>query len=455
MLNIKTDSRKVCPGDTFVAIKGQIIDGHDFIKQAIDNGATTIVSQKRGKTNKVKFIKVKNTNKYLKKTLVKNYSSLLNDLKIIGITGTNGKTTTAYMTYQLLNKLNIKCAYIGTLGFYYNKKREKTLNTTPDILSLYNMLFKAKENNCNIIIIEASSIGLNEGRLKGLKFHSAVFTNLTHDHLDYHKNMNKYLKAKQILFKNLSKNGMRIVNIDDKYANSFIKRKNTITYGFKNADVLCEKHDKIFKEFTFQIQKNKWKTSNPMIGKYNIYNILASIGILISLDIDISKINKLIPTLEPPKGRMNIINYQNNKIIIDYAHTPDGVNQIITSTQKITKGNIYIVFGCPGDRDRTKRPIIGLLVSKYAKKFIITNDDPHYEDENQIVNDITENLIGNNYEIILDRKKAIEKAISFLQNNDTLLILGKGHENEIIIKDKKIPHNDEKVVKNSLNKKRL
>lgn len=445
MIKIQINSRLVKPGDTFVAIKGSVVDGHNYIEDAIKNGATTVVVSNKQKYS-VKTINVKNTNKYLKDYLVKKYAKEFKDLKIIGLTGTNGKTTTAYMTYQLLRKVGVNVAYIGTIGFYYNDNFEKTLNTTPDILSLYNYLFKAKENGCNIVIVEASSIGLKEGRLAGLKFHAAVFTNLTHDHLDYHKTMKEYMIAKLELFRNLEKHGMAIVNTDDRYGKFFVIKKKTITYGFKNADIRCKKHDESYSNFTYEYNGKLYELHSPLFGKYNIYNVMASIGILLKLGINIEDINENYPSLEPPKGRINIIDYKTNKIIIDYAHTPDGMKQVLTSASKLTSGKTYVVFGCPGNRDRAKRPLMSKMANKYSDHFIITNDDPHYEDELQIINDAIKGLESNKYDIIIDRKKAITKGIKLLKNNDTLLILGKGHEDAIIIKDKEIPHNDAKFV---------
>jgi len=379
--------------------------------------------------------------------LVKKYAKSFKDWKIIGLTGTNGKTTTAYMTYQLLRKVGINVAYIGTIGFYYNDEFEKTANTTPDILSLYNNLFKAKEKGCQIVIIEASSIGLKEGRMAGLKFDAAVFTNLTHDHLDYHKTMKEYMIAKLELFRNLKKHGTAIVNIDSRYGKFFTVKKRTITYGFKDATIRCKKHDESYSNITYVYNGNTYELQSPLFGKYNIYNAMASIGILLTLGIDIEKINEYYPTLEAPKGRINIIDYKTNKIIIDYAHTPDGLKQVLTSASKLTSGKTYVVFGCPGNRDRAKRPIMAKIADKYSDYFIITNDDPHYEDEMQIINDAIKGLESDKYDIIIDRKKAISKGIKLLKKDDTLLILGKGHEDSIIIKDKEIPHNDEKYVK--------
>ncbi len=440
MINIKIDSRHVVPGDTFVAIKGSIVDGHNYIEQAIKNGATKVIVSNNKKYS-VETVNVKDTDKYLNDYLVKTYSHLFKDIKFVGITGTNGKTTTGFMTYQLLRKVDVKVAYIGTIGFFYNDTFEKTLNTTPDILALYNNLLTAKDNGCTVVILEASSIGLVEGRLNGIQFDAAVFTNLTHDHLDYHKNMHDYMEAKQILFNNLKPTGTAITNVDDKYGINFVG-PNNLSYGFKESDIHCIKHDKVFRNFTYQYKGEKYDISSPLFGRYNVSNVLASIGILITLNVDLKAISKYYSSLKIPTGRINTIDYKTNKIIIDYAHTPDGIKQVLSAAVHLTTGKTYVIFGCPGNRDKTKRPIMGRIVNKYADYFIITDDDPHYEEEMDIINQITKGLVSNKYEIIVDRKKAIQKGLSLLKENDILLILGKGHENAIVIKDKEIPHND-------------
>ncbi|MBR4230617.1 MAG: UDP-N-acetylmuramoyl-L-alanyl-D-glutamate--2,6-diaminopimelate ligase [Bacilli bacterium] len=453
MINIKTDSKKVVPGDTFVALKGTIVDGHKYVEEAIKNGATKVIVSNNKKYS-VETINVENTTKYLNEYLVNKYSKEFKNIKFIGITGTNGKTTTGFMTYQLLRKVKIKVAYIGTIGFFCNDNFEKTLNTTPDILATYNFILKAKDAGCKIVIFEASSIGLVEGRLNGIKFDATVFTNLTHDHLDYHKNMKDYLQAKLILFNNLKADGIAITNIDDKYGH-FFTGPTTLTYGFGNADIKCIKHDEVFSNFVIKYDNEEYNISSPLFGKYNVSNVLASIGILIKLGVDLKTICKYYPSLSIPTGRINTINYKTNKIIIDYAHTPDGVKQVLSAAIHLSQGKTYVVFGCPGNRDRAKRPMMGKIVNKYADYFIITDDDPHYEDEQRIVDDITKNLVSDKYEVIIDRKKAISKAFSLLKENDILLILGKGHEDAIIVKDQRIPHNDLEYVSELIEKEKI
>ena len=452
-LNIKVDSRKVKKGDTFIALRGVSSDGHDYIDKAIENGATKLIVEE-DRNYKIPYEVVKHTRKYLIDYLKQNYTSYLNEMKIIGITGTNGKTTSAFLLHNALNSLGIKASYIGTIGFYINTKVESLPNTTPDVLDLFNLFLKSYEEGCKYICMEVSSQGLSYKRVEGFLFDYVVFTNLTQDHLDFHKTMENYVLAKQELFKKLKPNGIALVNYDDKYKDYFLLKENkNITYGFNGGDFKIEQCEmnNLGTKLVYSYNNEKYSLTSRLIGKYNIYNLLITISILNLIGIDKEKIQNIIYNLKTPSGRMETIIYKNNSIVIDYAHTPDAVEKIISTMKEITKGNIYTVFGCTGDRDRTKRPIMTKIVCNLSKKAIITNDDPHYEDPKQIVKDMTDGIENKNYEIIFDRKEAIKKGISYLKEFDTLLILGKGHEEYVLFQDKKIPFNDCKAVQEIIN----
>lgn len=449
MINIKSDSRKVKPGDIFVALKGISSDGDKYIDSAIENGAIKIIVDSDKKYD-VETVKVEDTRKYLNDYLKDNYNKYLNDMNIIGITGTNGKTTSAYLIYQSLNKLGIKCAYIGTIGFYLDKKVCNLPNTSPDVCEMYDMLITAYDKGYKNIVMEVSSQGLAMGRLENIKFNYAIFTNLTQDHLDYHKTMENYAKAKQKLFYNLKDNGVSIINSDDSYKEYF-EIGNVIYYGFDATDYKIENYNLGYKTtFNLNIKGKTYAFSSKLIGKYNIYNLVCAIATLSEMNIDINSIIGVVSSLTAPPGRMDIINYRNNLIIVDYAHTPDAMKNIYDTINEIKQGNIYTVFGCTGDRDRTKRPIMMDIACSNSKMAIITSDDLHNEEFDHILNDILCNNTKINYEVIKDRGKAIEKGISLLKDKDILLILGKGHEEFIIVKDKKIPFNDKKTVENLL-----
>ncbi len=448
MINIKTDSRKVKKGDIFVALRGIVGDGHDFIPKAIENGASKIIAEE-GKYD-VDFEIVKDTREYLNNYLKENYNKYLDEMHIIGITGTNGKTTGAYLLYDALNKLDKKCCYIGTIGYFKETKVMDMANTTPEITEIYDMLISAYDDGYRYAVIEASSEGLLHKRLETLSFEYAIFTNLTQDHLNIHGTMENYAKCKQKLFNQLRAGGKAIINYDDPNKDKFMFDYNTnITYGFTGGDykVIDYQMSIMGTSFTFTSDGVKQNIKVPLIGKYNIYNVLTTIIMLHELGVSYSDIYDTLMIIDTPKGRMDMIEYKNNRIIVDYAHTPDAVLNVISTVKEICDGHIYTVFGCTGDRDRTKRPIMTKIVTNLSDKAIITCDDVHNEDPNQIVSDMINNLQNNNYEIELDRKKAIIKGINLLKTNDVLLILGKGHEEVMIIKDnKRIPFNDKRVV---------
>lgn len=454
MINIQSDSRKIRPGDTFVAVKCEVNDGHQYIEKAIENGATKIVAE-RGDYN-VPTLIVDNSRLYLEEYLEKNYNKYLEEMTIIGITGTNGKTTSAYLIYQALNKLGIKTGYIGTIGFFLDEKIMNLPNTSVDICDTYDLLMKAYEAGFKTIVMEVSSHALANGRLKTLSFDYTIFTNLTQDHLDYHKTMENYALAKQILFKKIKKNGKAFINIDDKYMDYFLLDDNkNITYGFNDSDYsICDYQMNINgSKFIVKNDNTQITINTKLLGRYNVYNILTLVALLREMNISISSIQEVIPTLVAPSGRMEFINYNDNAIIIDYAHTPDAIEKVITTVQEVIHGKTYVVFGCTGDRDRTKRPIMTRLVNNLSDYFIITNDDPHFEDPKQIVDDMVKDFSSNKYEICLDRKKAIIKGISLLKQGDILFVLGKGHEEFMIVGKDKIPFNDKEIVTTYLSEK--
>lgn len=434
---IKIDSRKIKEGDTFVAIKGYKTDGHNYIEQAIKNGAKKIIAEHGN--YEVETLIVKNTKEYLREYLKQTYEKIINEMTIIGITGTNGKTTISYLIYQSLNKLGKNCSMIGTLGYYKEKEEQALTNTCPDIATIYELILDSYSSGYKYLVLEASSQGLKEGRLYGIKFDYAIFTNLTHDHLDYHKNMNDYLNSKLLLFKALKTNGIGIVNIDDKYSVHFTA-KNKITYGFKKSDYKISEYE----EYHFKL--NNEEITNNLLGKYNAYNITATIIVLEQLKIEKEKIKKTIQQINAPSGRMEIYKYKTNKIIIDYAHTPDAIKKVLETVTNYK--NIYAVFGCTGNRDRLKRPIMTKLLLDKCKKLIITQDDLYDEEFENIVKDMIEDQEKTNYEIIENRKHAINQGINYLKENDVLLVLGKGHEKYIKIKNNLIKHNDSETILN-------
>ena len=412
----KTNSKLVKKGDTFVALRGVNNDGHNYIKEAIKNGTTKVVVEEG--TYSVETLKVDNTHDYLVNELDKMYGNDIKKLKLIGVTGTNGKTTTCFLCHEYLNKHGKKCGYIGTIGFYINDFIRPLSNTTPDVLEIYNMLLECIKENCEYVVMEVSSHSLSYNRLGNLMFDYVVFTNLTEEHLDYHKTMENYALDKQKLFYKLKNNGFALINIDDEYSKYFIlKHNNNITYGKGNCDYKINSIKMNSKETSFYLNDNLYKMN--LLGEYNVYNMSIVIILMSKIFndfIDVSKLNA-------PVGRLETI-YDNDRVImIDYAHTPESLESILTTVQEYTQGDVICVFGCGGDRDSGKRPIMGEIAGIKADYTIITSDNPRTEKPEKIVEQIEAGIkkTKGKYECIVDRKQAIRKAIQMAHKKDMVL----------------------------------
>lgn len=446
---IQVDSRKVKKGDTFVAIKGLYVDGHDYIEKAILAGASQIIAE-YGEYS-VPTILVKDTREYLAKYLKEKYSEQLSKIKFIGITGTNGKTTSCYLIYQALNMLGVKTAYIGTIGFYVEGKVKDLDNTTPDLIDLYEMFDYCIKNEVKAIAMEVSSHALSLGRVMGVEFDYAAFTNLTQDHLDFHKSLENYEQAKLILFKNLRNDKVAVINSDDKYYTDFcLKENNNILYGLNDlADYKITKYllhiDSV--EFSFKYKNKEYDVKLNIPGKYNIYNYMNLLIILNKMGYSLEKIINLSSTLKAPSGRFETLRYKDSVIIIDYAHTPDAVLNILDNVLEYKKGKVITIIGCGGDRDKTKRPIMGEIATSKSDFVIFTDDNPRTEDNHLIMNDIISGVKKDNYMIKYDRKEAIFEGLKKLEKNDILLILGKGHEDYQVINHDKIHFSDLETVR--------
>ena len=433
-MDIRLDSRKVKKGDTFIALRGTTYDGHSYIEEAIQNGASKIIAEKGSYS--VETIIVENTYEYILNYL-ENYD--LSKINLIGVTGTNGKTTTCYLIYYILNELGIKTSYIGTIGFYIDNEQKELNNTTPSIIDLYEMILESIEKECEYVVMEVSSHALSQNRVGNLKFKYAAFTNLTQDHLDYHKTMEEYALAKQKLF---YKTEISFINIDNKYSNNFLlEQNNNITFGTNKSDYQIKDIEIALDKSSFKLNDKTYSTN--LIGRHNIYNL--TLAILIINKITDKDLKEVVKNLSYPKGRMDIIDYKTNKIIIDYAHTPDAVEKIINSVKELNPNHIYTIIGCGGDRDKTKRPIMAKMatMSDFA---LFTSDNPRTEDPQNIINDMIKGLKSTNYEVVINRKEAIKKGIQMLTNSDILLVLGKGHENYQIINNQKNYFDDKEVV---------
>ena len=435
-MNYEVDSRKIRPGQIFVALKGHTVDGHNFINDAIKNGASKIIAEKNVQCS-VPLEVVENTENYLKEVLKKEYADKINTLKIIGITGTNGKTTTAYLTYQLLNDFGEKTAYIGTIGFKTPNEEIVTENTTPDILTIYTLLPHA----------------LSYERIYGLHIDIAAFTNLTEDHLDYHKTMENYLNAKLKIIDYMQKDSKLIVNSDDEASKAFVNKFGSgikLGYNNKKYDYNIEKANITPAEthITFTYENKEYEVTTNLTSKFNVYNYMTALAILHECGYSLQEIISKTKDLHAPKGRCETHKVNGGYAVIDYAHTPDAVEKVITAYNELKKGKVITIVGCGGDRDPIKRPIMGNIATTLSDYTILTSDNPRTEDPAKIMEDILKGVKSDNYEVELDRKTAIKKGIEMLKPEDILLILGKGHEDYQIIGHTKIHLDDAEEVEN-------
>lgn len=444
--NLMLDSRKNCQKALFFCLKGLTNDSHSFVNQAIKNGAIAVCHSKEIEKEKgVIYIKVDDVQKALEKACSKFYNNPSKHLDLIGVSGTNGKTTTAALIKQIIS-LKKPCGYMGTLGIDFDKTQIIHSLTTADILTLNQNLKKMVDNNLKACALEVSSIGIDQKRIGGLDFKVGIYTNLSHDHLDYHKTMENYLSAKKSFYDNLSEKSLAIINIDDKYSDKIKKdvKAKIITYSLenKNADYFVE-NIKLFLDktsFVLVNKKNRYNITTNLVAEFNIYNLLAALACVNELGYNLNEIIPHLNNLKNISGRVKTINHQNKyQIIIDYAHTPDGYLKMFEFAKKITDKNnkILVVAGSAGNRDKTKRQIIGKICEENADKIIITEEDPYDENPLDICNEVIKGIEKKEYELILNRSKAIKKAVDLMEEKDTLLILGKGEEAFMMRKNNK------------------
>ena len=440
---LSLNSQTVQKGDLFVALQGNQEHGYDYIEDAISNGCVAVLVDGRDVECSVPSIRVDNLKSYLVK-LAKNLYPKANNIKLIAVTGTNGKTSVCHFISQLATSLNIKNGVIGTLGLTSIDK--KTINTTPDIFTIYSALQNYINQGMKLVVIEASSHALVQGRLEGLTFIQGIFTNLTQDHLDFHKNMKSYKEAKGKLF---NKNSIEkaIINLDDDNHSYFLDVSSEIpTETFCNNDFSYFKSN----EYGFICKLNNFVFELPLIGNFNLSNALAAYKSIRSLGYEDENVIPKLTELSPPPGRMQKIPRKN--IWIDYAHTPDALlNVLKTLKVHYPDYRIRLVFGCGGDRDMTKRQMMGKIASANANSIVITNDNPRSEKPEKICDDILAGIkVENDVQVILDRKKAITSAVQTLGEDEVLLIAGKGHEEIQIIGSERLPFSDYEVAINAV-----
>jgi UDP-N-acetylmuramoyl-L-alanyl-D-glutamate--2,6-diaminopimelate ligase len=456
---IDFDSRKINKGDLFVAIRGTITDGHKYIDIAIKNGAISVVCEAIPEklVDGITYVEVDNTSKALAVIASNYYDNPSENLRLVGVTGTNGKTTVTSLLYQLFKKAGYKVGLLSTVKIMVDETEYKATHTTPDSLTINKYLREMNEEGVEFCFMEVSSHGIHQYRTEGLHFEGGIFTNLSHDHLDYHNTFAEYRDVKKKFFDELPSNAFALSNVDDK--NGLVMLQNTrakkYTYALKQyADYKTQILENQFGGLLLKVNDSEVWTR--LIGNFNAYNVLAIYATAELLGLERVEILRLISDLESVSGRFQYV-VSNEKItaIVDYAHTPDALKNVLETINSIRTKNeeLITVVGCGGDRDKTKRPKMGHIASTLSTKVIFTNDNPRTENPDEILKDIESGVEPQNFKkalTIADRKQAIKTACQMAQPNDIILIAGKGHETYQEINGERFDFDDLKIVKELL-----
>lgn len=457
--DISIDSRTVEKGFIYVALKGTIVDGHDFISKAIDNGACCIVCESVIEIQSdITYVICNDVRGLIGDMVHSFYNEPSEKIRLVGVTGTNGKTTVSTLLYQLFSAFGYKCGLISTVENRIGDAVIPATHTTPDVVSLHRLIAKMQDEKCEYVFMEVSSHAIDQQRIAGLKFEGALFTNITHDHLDYHKTMKNYIGAKKKFFDHLSDDSFAISNADDK--NGMIMLQNTkakkVTYGLRSmADYKVKIVESSVQGLSLRI--NGREAYFRLIGEFNAYNLALVYGAAIELGMESDDVLAILSGLRGADGRFEQIIGQNSGRcgIIDYAHTPDALKNVLETIRKVKRSGsaIITVIGCGGDRDVTKRPIMAKVATDYSDKVILTSDNPRSEDPDSILDEMEKGLdaaSGKKAIRITDRLQAIKTAVMMSGDNDIILVAGKGHENYQEIKGKKFPFDDKKILKDLL-----
>ena len=453
---IATDNRLVKPGNLFVCIKGYTVDGHRFAKSAEEKGACVIVCQEQLEEITIPQFIVPDTTIELPRLAHLFYDKPSRKMNLFGITGTNGKTTTAYLLDHLLTGFDGGVGYIGTNGIHYGQHYLEPKNTTPEPLSLQRVFNNMVEEGVKQVAIEVSSHALELHRVDYCEFKVGLFTNLTPEHLDFHPTMEDYFEAKYKLFNQLRPDGVAVINIDDLYGRDMmfrlVERQTTaLTYGIDSTADFQAKHIEMSAggtSFHLSSPDGTFVMSVPLLGLFNVYNLLGAVAAAYAAGMTMPQIVERIENLKPVDGRMELIHEgQDFTVIVDYAHTPDGVEKVLEFVNSIKQNEVKVVIGCPGDRDRTKRPVIAKLSVDYADDVYFTTDDPHSEQPEAILDEMIDGLNPEDYQIIVDRTEAIKTAIEQAKSKDIIVIAGRGHQKIQYWKDNDVLLDDRQVAK--------
>jgi UDP-N-acetylmuramoyl-L-alanyl-D-glutamate--2,6-diaminopimelate ligase len=454
---IAYDSRKVKEGYLFVCIQGEKLDGHRFSYEAVQRGAVAVLGEKEieGKTDLVRII-VLNARVALARISANFYQNPSLKLKVVGVGGTDGKTTTTYLIESILKRAGFEVGVIGTINYRWGGRVLPAGLTSPESLDLQRMLSEMVAVNCKYAVLEVSSHAVSQYRAWATKFDIGVFTNFGRDHLDYHKTLSRYLEAETRLIRSLENDKLALINIDDRYGRRLCRQTSArvITYGTRRgAQIRASNINSTLSGLSFHVttKSTSFDIQMKLIGKVNIYNALPAIGVGIEEGLDISLICDALRRAEPVPGRFQIIDEgQDFKVMVDFAHTPQAFLALLQMARKMTKGNVIVVFGAAGERDRGKRPLIGRIASRYSNYSILTSDNPYGEDQVQILEDIKSGFRGRRYSVVIDRFSAIKEGLSRAQSDDMVIIAGRGHEGYQIFGDRVVVFNDCDVVRQLL-----
>ena len=459
--DIEHDSRKVTAGALFVCMEGVHVDGHKFIPQAREKGAVAIITEREMEAPEgMAVLRVPDLKQALHAIVPYFHDYPARSMRVIGITGTNGKTSISYMLRAMLRRMGCRVGLIGTIQIMIEDEVLPIHNTTPDVVDLQRTLAMMRDANMDYVVMEVSSHALDQNRVAGVEFDTAVFTNLTQDHLDYHKTLENYKKAKTILFDLVARPGVKngktaVVNIDDAAGQDMLSAAKCrhMTYAIHQEAVLKAENIQVLAggaEFDIKVGDSRLPLKLQITGIFNVYNVLAAVGAAMAEGVPAPVIKACMEEFTSVPGRFELVRGgQDFAVIVDYAHTPDGLENILHTARQIAKKRIITVFGCGGDRDNTKRPIMGRIAAELSDYVVATSDNPRSEDPQRILDMVeagVEEKIGDKpHEAIIDRREAIFRAVELAERDDIVIIAGKGHENYQILKDETIHFDDKEV----------
>jgi UDP-N-acetylmuramoyl-L-alanyl-D-glutamate--2,6-diaminopimelate ligase len=464
---IAYDSRTVQPGDVFVALKGVHADGTAFVRDAVERGAIAVVSEQPPSDIQIPWFGVPDARLALAQLATAFFEQPSAAMQLVGITGTNGKTTTAYLVAAIFEAAGIRCGLLGTVSYRIGGEEREATRTTPEAPELQRLLREMVDRGCGACAMEVSSHALALRRVDGLAFAAAVFTNLTRDHLDFHADMEDYFRAKRRLFEMLPSDRPSLLNADDPRTTALAQAGGRpVTYGIvKPADIRPDRLALSLGGLTFDVRtpRGMLHVASRLVGRPNAYNILAAVAVGVALDLPFDAIERGVRTLEGVPGRFQIVSGEADAVtvVVDYAHTDDALRSLLETARPLTSGRLITVFGCGGDRDRTKRPLMGAVAGRLSDSIVVTSDNPRSEDPQRIIDEIGRGLAaetrgGNGRRVltIADRREAIGQAIDLAQPGDVVVVAGKGHEKYQVIGDRVLPFDDVEVARDALARRR-